>query len=569
MKKSILFFLFGLFTVIGFSQCNPNAGNDTTACGTNYTLSATPVSLPAIGSWSTNAGGVIFADTLDPNTTVTIPAFTTDSVIYDFYWTVTDSTIPCSQTDTVTITFYQQPHANAGGNYWSGLYGPNSEIKTDTACGYDYYLWPQTVTGTGTWHTTDQINTWFLNPNSSYTNNPYDTAHTAILTYNTNPNYYDFVWVENNSYGCTDQDTLRLFFAPIPTGSFTVTEPWCIGYPSTIIAHTSNQIQNDDWGLIHFNWGFDGGIVDTTGGVPITGMDEDTIYVHWENGDSLHIVSLLTSNIFGCYSPINFDTIIEPPHIIPNYNIVDATCGLANGIITLYTNHYQLTFTWDSTFICPTDTIQQGLLGDQTYTVLVHGESFSPDAPQGITCTDTISIYLPDTGYTTALFDTIINDGVAPYSVTITNLSINGSNYEWYVYDQNNQLVWNGTDEFPTFTINQEGCYHIVLVSTSPDNCRDTMEWGDFCVYHTDIETENTSGITIFPNPSSGTIFIESPQTAIQRISITDVMGKIVKQIDVQNNHLQIDLKNEPEGIYFVTVRTKTNSFIQKIVMER
>ena len=853
MKKSILTFLFGLFTVvIGFSQCNPNAGNDNTVCGTNYTLSATPVSSPATGTWSTNAGGTVFADTLDPNTTVTIPAFTQDSVIYDFYWTVTDNTIPCSNTDTVTVTFLslptpyaglnqetcdqttqldadtigmnitslnwtaslagvsittnnipdpvvsitsmtptiygdsgqvtvwfylntfnaigcggtdsvsvifyqvpeadaggddsicgleydlqaqfdlvnnnsqgqwnyvasqcptgavinfvddtvptttvhvstygfyyfvwsewnrennncrdhdtviiqfipypnidcgsdfsvcgkwaelnvttstgvgqwnaiggaayasadsigaldpsyqdsahawvyhaipndtvtfywteyngicvnvdsvnvyfagevpavpfvqdstncglvfdhldaqtpqygygywidtvnntqfydtavtphpdsavvqyygmhhfywivnngacidtsdvipvlfvQNPIANAGGNYWPGLFGANSEIKTDTACGYDYYLDAQPTIGLGTWYTTDQVNTWFLNPDSispdsTATHNPNDTAHTNILTYNANPSYYDFVWVEDNSYGCTDQDTLRLFFAPIPTGDFTVTEPWCIGYPSTIIAHTSyNQIQNDDWGLVNFNWGLDGGIVDTTGGIPATGLGEDTIYVHWDNGAPSHIVSLLTVSQYGCSSPINFDTIIEPPKMNPDYDIEDGTCGLANGTITLYTDTHELTFTWDSTFTNQTDTIQQGLLGDQTFMVLVHGESSSPDAPQGTICTDTISIYLPDVGYTTALFDTLINDGVAPYPVSITNLSINGRNYEWYVYDQNNALVWNGTDEFPTFTINHEGCYHIILVSTSRDDCRDTMRWGEFCV---------------------------------------------------------------------------------------
>jgi len=162
--------------------------------------------------------------------------------------------------------------------------------------------------------------------------------------------------------------------------------------------------------LVHFNWGLDGGIVDTTGGIPSTGLDEDTIYVHWDNGASSHIVSLLTVSQYGCSSPISFDTITEPPKMNPDYDVTDGTCGLANGIITLYTDTHELTFTWDTTFTNPTDTIQQGLLGGQTFTVLVHGESSSPDAPQGTICTDTISIYLPDTGYTTALFDTLIND---------------------------------------------------------------------------------------------------------------------------------------------------------------
>ncbi|HIE15758.1 MAG TPA: gliding motility-associated C-terminal domain-containing protein, partial [Bacteroidales bacterium] len=75
-----------------------------------------------------------------------------------------------------------------------------------------------------------------------------------------------------------------------------------------------------------------------------------------------------------------------------------------------------------------------------------------------------------------------ISDGVVPYSLVLNNLSINGNHYEWFVYNQDNQLIWTGTDEFPSFTIDNEGYYHIVLVSTSRESCRDTMEWGEFYV---------------------------------------------------------------------------------------
>ena len=438
------------------------------------------------GTWNT---GTQFYDTsMSPHPDSAVIAFGTYGYHY-FYWIVNNGA--CVDTsDVIPILFVQNPVADAGGNYWPGLYGVGSEIKTDTACGYDYYLGAHPSIGTGTWYTTDQSNTWFLHPDSVSpdtfaTHNPNDTVHTNILTYNTNPPYYDLVWVEDNGYGCTDQDTLRLFFAPVPTGIFTLTEPWCIGYPSTLIAHTpvSGQIQDPDWGVVSFTWDLDGGIVDTSGGVPMTGLNEDTIHVHWNNGSLSHLVSLITTSIYGCSSPVHFDTVIEPPGMNPEYDLDAGTCGLANGVITLYTDTHELSYQWDSTqFVAYTDTIQQGLLGGTTYTVLVQGESSSPDAPQGYMCTDTLRIYLPDTGYTTALFDTNIADGVAPYSVSLINMSINGRNYQWYVYDDNNQLVWSGTDEFPSFTINQEGYYHIILVSTSREECLDTMEWGEFYV---------------------------------------------------------------------------------------
>ena len=489
--------------------------------------------------------------------------------MHHFYWIVNNGA--CIDTsDVVPVLFIQNPIANAGGNFWTGLFGAGSEIKTDTACGYDYYLWAQSSIGTGTWHTIDQVNTWFLNPNASTTHNPHDTAHTNILTYNTNPDHYDFVWFEDNGHGCTDQDTLRLFFAPIPTGDFTTTQPWCTGYPSTIIAHTSyNQIQNDDWGLVNFNWTLDGGIVDTTGGVPITGMNEDTLYVHWDNGYPSHIISLLTVSQYGCTSPISFDTIIEPPAINPDYDIEDATCGQANGIITLHTNNNQLIYTWeDDSCSCSNDTVRYGLLGNQTFTVYVSMESLSPDAPQGTICSDILHIYLPDTGYTTALFDTLIPSSDAPYSTYFTNLSTNGYYYDWFVYNQNNQLVWYDTTTNPFFSTNQVDCYHIMLVSRSIDNCRDTMQWGEFCVYPTGIETGNIYNIQIFPTFSTGTIFIESPQDIITGITVTDFTGRVVKNENCNDYYKQIDLKTEPAGIYFVTVKTKNSRIVKKVILE-
>jgi len=82
--------------------------------------------------------------------------------MHHFYWIVNNGA--CIDTsDVIPVLFVQNPIANAGDNYWPGLFGAGSEIKTDTACGYDYYLGAQPTIGLGTWYTTDQVNTWFLN----------------------------------------------------------------------------------------------------------------------------------------------------------------------------------------------------------------------------------------------------------------------------------------------------------------------------------------------------------------------------------------------------------------------
>ncbi len=81
------------------------------------------------------------------------------------------------------------------------------------------------------------------------------------------------------------------------------------------------------------------------------------------------------------------------------------------------------------------------------------------------------------------------------------------------------------------------------------------------------IPSETNSDLRILPTLSTGTIFIESRQEQITGVEVKDITGKIIWQTIVQSNRYQINLENEPSGIYFVTVRTKENSFTRKVVL--
>jgi len=171
----------------------------------------------------------------------------------------------------------------------------------------------------------------------------------------------------------------------------------------------------------------------------------------------------------------------------PTDSIVPATCGNCNGEIHLFTsynghpNYY--TFNWLDTVIHTTDYIQDSLCPGRYY-VRVNGQSLSPDAAPATYCHDTISIWLPDTGYVYAHFDTmsIAQMQAAPYTLQLINTTINGRKYSWRVYDEQGNLVTTSTSQDFNYEFTEEGCYRIVLIATSKQECRDTAEYKWFCV---------------------------------------------------------------------------------------
>lgn len=74
-------------------------------------------------------------------------------------------------------------------------------------------------------------------------------------------------------------------------------------------------------------------------------------------------------------------------------------------------------------------------------------------------------------------------------------------------------------------------------------------------------ETEENQGVnepvmnrvSVYPNPTTGSTFLQFEEELPLEVQVMDIMGKIIMSIDKPSNKkLEIDLNNEPSGIYFV-----------------
>jgi hypothetical protein len=83
------------------------------------------------------------------------------------------------------------------------------------------------------------------------------------------------------------------------------------------------------------------------------------------------------------------------------------------------------------------------------------------------------------------------------------------------------------------------------------------------------IETTNTSEIEVFPNPTSGFLFMKHLPNNILSITIINTLGEIVNKyennIELTNNTL--DVSKLRAGIYYVKFSTTNSQFMKKIAV--
>ncbi|MFH1005564.1 MAG: T9SS type A sorting domain-containing protein [Bacteroidota bacterium] len=77
---------------------------------------------------------------------------------------------------------------------------------------------------------------------------------------------------------------------------------------------------------------------------------------------------------------------------------------------------------------------------------------------------------------------------------------------------------------------------------------------------------ENLNTISVYPNPATDNIIIESPQKA--EIEIVNLQGQLIKYLVANNNKTTIDISELPGGMYFIKAKTEKGIAIEKFVKE-
>ncbi|MDD4150674.1 MAG: T9SS type A sorting domain-containing protein, partial [Bacteroidales bacterium] len=293
---------------------------DSTTCGYTFTRLRAEATGSGTGYWYTNNSATNFGNEFSNSTWATVPYYG----YHNFYWIVENGPAyePGFCTDTagpLRIHFIQTPNANAG------------EDNT-LFCGNTGNLNAIPSVGTGVWSTPSVTNVNFADindPNTQITSNILNTENPS------NP-YFNFIWSEDNTGGCTDSDTIKVIFARSPNSGINIIPPKCSGEPATIAA-IEDSLQQYSWNF------YNGGIIDNTSTNALGGEYEN--FVHWSNTDTLHRINLIATNYWGCQST-TVDTVYEPPIPAFNMEVVSDTCMLETGSIVFGDTLSNSSFFW-------------------------------------------------------------------------------------------------------------------------------------------------------------------------------------------------------------------------------
>ncbi len=458
---------------------------DSTVCGLTFeNLRAENPGTGIEGIWYSINPATTYGDPFDVSTSATVPNYG----YHDFYWI--ESTGPellsgfCTDTaGPLRIHFIEVPDANAGG---------------DTLfCGRSGYLNAIPSLGTGVWSTPSTSLVIIENQNDPTSYIESSVINTGNPTYP----YFTLIWTEDNTNGCTDKDTMRVVFARVPSSEITIIPPKCFGEPATIAASEDS--------LHQYTWNFNGGIIDSISPVNSSGGVYEQ-FVYWANGDTIHEVSLVSNNYWGCDSPINVDTIPEPP--IPSFDvtIISDTCSLGKGGIIFGDTLGSNAFFWIDPDVGPAPNtpvtalynIPAGEYGIRTsyLTSNVTHYSYYISTFGTANCVDTVQYEIEPIGMIDAQIelsaDVILEDLVAPNASVIF---LNMSDYddvskrcEWHFGD--GSIVKN-CDPMVEHVYTEADCYEPFLIVMNRDlpECRDTA-YLDACV-----KVDNASKLEI-PN---------------------------------------------------------------------
>jgi hypothetical protein len=444
----------------------------------------------------------------------------------------------------------QTPVANAGSDtHFCGHTGELNAIITE---------------GSGTWTSTLPAHVTISDPSD-----PESEVYCNIFT-SGNPTYQyiNLIWTVTLGEE-TDSDTVRVEFNRIPSNDIDYIASKCFGELFTIAASEDS--------LATYHWDFYGGIVESTLFNNVNGAFENL--VRWENADTAHRISIITTNYWGCQSAINIDTVYEP--IIPTFEaeIFVDSCLLGKGAIVFTNLSIASEFFWINNGIGPeygsAITLVNNLPAGE-YNVKV--SYLTPNIMHyayyintfgTCNCNDTLHYEIvPDMvpeAVASVSMDVQLNNLFVPAYVIFVNHIVDfdfETTCHWNYGDGESVAI---CDQMVEHIYNTTGCFSPYLIVEVPaiEGCRDTA-FIEPCLNIQEDGNVNQNGVNqhfnIYPNPTKNCVVVESDKYHISKIRIIDNSGKELVNIDNFDNE-KIDISNLNSGYYRIIINSEGGEY--------
>ncbi|WP_372933826.1 PKD domain-containing protein [Mariniphaga sediminis] len=135
---------------------------------------------------------------------------------------------------------------------------------------------------------------------------------------------------------------------------------------------------------------------------------------------------------------------------------------------------------------------------------------------------------------------------------------------EWLVFK--NDTLW----AFPTAA--DTGCIKLLLVAIDLEGEQANNPFTLCSDFFVGTNLLNTRGLKVYPNPSTGKVYIELTQTGNRKtdVSVSNILGQeILHKVFPSEGRLEIDLSGQVSGMYLFKIRGDGIESNQKIILHR
>ncbi|MFA7273402.1 MAG: GEVED domain-containing protein [Crocinitomicaceae bacterium] len=523
-----------------------NAGVDVVICSNSATNAQTLTGSGSATSYTWNNG-----------VTNAVPFNIASTTTY----TVTGTDVNgCQNTDQVLVTVSALPVVNAGPDY--------------TVCvGQNITLSGASAGNTLTW-------------NNGVTNGLAFTVNTVGAT--------TYTVTATNALGCQNTDQVIVNGNPTPTVSVSANQVVCAGSPVNFNVTTANGTA---------------GFWSTNGLGTITPNVSNSTIAYTAALNDNATVQISYSSFNGCGS--TSDTAIVTVNALPTVNAGLDVVACAGSNVSL-TGTGSGTLSWDNGVV--NSVSFPASVGATTYTLTVTNSNNCVSTDQVVVTGNALpvinagsdvticagdEITLTATGASTYAWDNSVVNGVpfAPtvsgvYSVlgtdgngcestssvnvtinalpggvatasdeiTINATATNATSYQW-IDCATNQPIAGETSA--TFIATVNGSY--AVITTNANGCSDTSN----CVIVSAVglgEMIKTIEANLYPNPTSGNVYVTLSNEESVNATIFDAQGKVVVvEMNVQNGS-SINMTNLERGMYVVQLTSPRGSFVKRVV---
>ncbi len=162
--------------------------------------------------------------------------------------------------------------------------------------------------------------------------------------------------------------------------------------------------------------------------------------------------------------------------------------------------------------------------------------------------------------------DSLITTHLADYLLSLylgSNKLIATPGYQAYQWFLNDSLIASGGSD--SLSLTKNGCYYVVATDTNGCKSRSFQN----CIGSLGVaDLGSGSGVKVYPTPASKVLTIDVGNQYPAHFTLTDITGKVVKELDLVSLESQLNITDLPSGLYYASVYGRKGVVRVKVIKE-